>query len=144
MLLRDQLSKQTQRQGKGIGSGDSVTKAIAQLAFRDRLRRRHMPRSKYNAKKTLVDGIIFDSKKEAARYVELKLLQKQGHIKNLERQVRVDVTHNATLLFFWKADFAYFENGKRIYEDVKGFETPLWRLKKKILKAMLNIHVRQT
>lgn len=103
-----------------------------------------MPRNKYNAKKTLVDGITFDSKKEAARYIELKLLEKRGHIKNLERQVRVDVTHNSTLLFWWKADFVYFEDGKRIYEDVKGFETPLWRLKRKILRAMLNIHVRQT
>jgi hypothetical protein len=103
-----------------------------------------MPRNKYNAKKTIVDGITFDSKKEAARYIELKLLEKRGHIKNLERQVRVDVTHDGHLLFWWKADFVYFENGKRIYEDVKGFETPVWRLKKKILRAMLNIHVRQT
>jgi hypothetical protein len=104
-------------------------------------------RSKYNAIKTEVDGIVFDSKKEAKRWTELRLLERAGQIHNLERQHRVDVKYNGILLFWWKADFVFFEDGKRIYEDVKSPMTaalPVYRLKKRILKAMLNIDVRET
>ena len=44
--------------------------------------------SKYNSKKTVLDGQVFDSKKEANRYQELLLLEKAGVIKNLSRQVK--------------------------------------------------------
>ena len=104
-------------------------------------------RSKYNSVKTEVDGIVFDSKKEAKRWTELRLLERAGQIHNLERQHRVDVKYNGILLFWWKADFVFFENGQRIYEDVKSPMTaalPVYRLKKRILKAMLNIDGRET
>lgn len=106
-----------------------------------------MRRSKFKAVKTVVDGVTFDSKKEAARWSELLLLEKAGAIRKLERQHAVVVTHNGVKLFKWLADFVYFENGQRIYEDVKSPITaalPVYRLKKKILKAMLNIEVRET
>ena len=103
--------------------------------------------SKYKAVKTEVDGIVFDSKKEAKRWTELLLLERAGQIHNLERQHRVDVKYNGILLFWWKADFIYFQDGQRIYEDVKSPMTaalPVYRLKKRILKAMLNIEIRET
>jgi hypothetical protein len=47
--------------------------------------------SKYKAKKTVVDGITFDSQKEAQRWCELRLLEKAGVIKNLQRQVPFEI-----------------------------------------------------
>lgn len=47
--------------------------------------------SKYHATKTVVDGITFDSKKEAKRYAELKLLERAGAIRDLRRQVRYEL-----------------------------------------------------
>lgn len=87
---------------------------------------------------------MFDSKAEALRWLQLRALERSGAIKKLERQTPIDVMHNGVKLFRWKADFSYFENGERIYEDVKGFITPVFRLKARILKAMLNIHIRIT
>ena len=104
-------------------------------------------RSKYKAIKTEVDGIVFDSKKEAKRWTELRLLERAGQIQNLERQHAVLVQFNGIRLFKWMADFVYFQDGKRVYEDVKSPMTaalPVYRLKKRILKAMLNIEIRET
>ena len=103
-----------------------------------------MRRSKYHNIKTTVDGIIFDSKAEAARWLQLKALERSGRIKRLERQTPIDVTYNNVKLFRYRADFSYFENGARIHEDVKGVMTPVFRLKARILKAMLNIDIRIT
>lgn len=96
--------------------------------------------SKYNAKKTVVDGIEFDSLREADRYCELKLLEKANEIRNLELQPRFLLQDE----FFDKngvkhkkieyvADFSYIDNdGKAIVEDVKGVLTDVYKIKKKI------------
>lgn len=103
-----------------------------------------MRRNKYGAIKTTVDGITFDSKAEAARWLQLKALERSGRIKRLERQTPVDVTYNNVKLFRYRADFTYFEDGQRIHEDVKGVMTPVFRLKARVMKAMLNIDIRIT
>ena len=96
--------------------------------------------NKYNAKKVSVDGIEFDSKKEARRYQELLLLQKAGEIYMLERQKvyellpaqrepdtvgkRGGVIKGKLLerAVEYVADFVYTDkNGKTVVEDVKGF-----------------------
>ena len=96
--------------------------------------------NKYNAKKVSVDGIEFDSKKEARRYQELLLLQKAGEICMLERQKvyellpaqrepdtvgkRGGVIKGKLLerAVEYVADFVYTDkNGKTVVEDVKGF-----------------------
>lgn len=96
--------------------------------------------NKYNAKKVSVDGIEFDSKKEARRYQELLLLQKSGEIYLLERQKvyellpaqrepdtvgkRGGVIKGKLLerAVEYVADFVYTDkNGKTVVEDVKGF-----------------------
>lgn len=97
-------------------------------------------RSKYNAVKTLVDGIKFDSRKEAKRYQELKLLERAGAIKELELQPRFLLQDKFTLdrktyrKIEYVADFKFWDNGKRswIVEDVKGVKTEVYKLKKKI------------
>lgn len=102
--------------------------------------------SKYKAKKTIVNGIEFDSKKEANRYATLLLLEKSGRIKNLKLQPtyelipkfkKNDKTYRKTT---YKADFEYFDTklNKTIVEDVKGFKTDIYKLKKKMFEYKYN------
>lgn len=113
---------------------------------------------KYRAKKTKVDGIPFASKKEARRYMELKLLERGGGIQGLELQPSFTFTIKGETLCYsqpekdarsnrpiiYKADFRYRENGKTIVEDVKGFRTPAYKLKKALMKYCNGIEVRET
>ena len=101
-------------------------------------------RNKYRAIKTIVDDITFDSKKEARRYVQLKLLVKAGVVTTLELQPRYDLIINTVKCGFYKADFRYFENGKEVVEDVKGMKTPVYNLKKKLIKAIYGIEIFET
>jgi len=100
--------------------------------------------SKYRAIKTTVDNIIFDSKREAQRYTELKLLFRAGLIQNLELQPKLDFILEGEKIFTYKPDFIYFEGGHRIVEDVKGMKTPVYRLKKKLIEKQLKIQIRET
>ena len=101
-------------------------------------------RNKYRAIKTIVDDITFDSKKEAKRYTQLKLLVKAGVVTKLELQPRYDLIINTVKCGFYKADFRYFENGKEVIEDVKGMKTPVYNLKKKLIKAIYGIEIFET
>lgn len=97
-------------------------------------------RSKYKAKKVVIDGITFDSKKEAGRYQELKLLERAGAIKGLVLQPRFLLQDK----FKYKgkterkieyiADFKYMDTktGKVVVEDVKGYKTDVYKLKRKL------------
>lgn len=98
-----------------------------------------MKRSKYNAVKTKVDGIVFDSIKEAARYKELRLLEKAGEIKELELQPKFQLQEAFTLdgkrhrEILYIADFMYKDKGGvTVVEDVKGYKTDVYALKKKL------------
>lgn len=86
----------------------------------------------------------FDSQREHARWYKLKDLEKGGTIHSLERQPSFAIKLNNILICKYVADFIYFENGKRIVEDSKGFETREFKLKKKLMKALYNIEVRIT
>ena len=98
--------------------------------------------NKYRNIKTTVNGILFDSKKEAGRYVELLLLKGQGIIINLETEPSFDLIVNDKKIATYKADFKYFdvERNKFVIEDVKSpiTKTPVYRLKKKILENQIN------
>lgn len=98
--------------------------------------------SKYNAIRTTVDGITFDSKAEAARYSELKLLQAAGEIYGLALQPTFPLVVNGVKVATYIADFEYFAAGaRRVIEDVKGVKTPLYRLKKKLVKVIHGVEV---
>lgn len=97
--------------------------------------------SKYRAVKTTVDNITFDSKREAARYCELKLLLRAEKIRNLEIQPKFNFRLDGDRIFTYRADFAYFDNDERIIEDVKGVRTPVYRLKKKIIEKAFNVRI---
>jgi hypothetical protein len=96
--------------------------------------------SKYGAKKTEVDGILFASKLEANRYCELRLLERAGEIEGLELQPVYelqpafrDATGTKHRAITYVADFRYREQGKVVTEDSKGVLTKEFRLKQKLL-----------
>ncbi len=96
-------------------------------------------RSKYGAKKTVVDGITFDSQAEATRYSVLKVIQAAGLIADLRLQVSYQITVNGKKVCRYVADFVYIENGKEVVEDVKGMKTPVYNLKKKLMEAVFGV-----
>lgn len=100
--------------------------------------------SKYRSIPTTVDGIRFDSRKEAARWVELRLLEKARLISGLRRQVKFDLAVNGVKVCAYYADFCYVENGVEIVEDVKSVATmtPVFKIKAKLMRAVLGIQVR--
>lgn len=89
-----------------------------------------MKRHKYNAQKTIADEIVFDSKKEAHRYLELKFLERAGKISDLQLQPKFKLTIENT----YKADFQYRQGDKLIVEDVKGFKTREYITKRKYFR----------
>lgn len=107
-------------------------------------------RSKYHAKKTCVDGITFDSKREADRYLVLKGMEEEGAIEDLRRQVRyelipafdVDGRHYRPV--FYVADFVYREDGHEVIEDVKGMRTDVYRLKSKLFARRYGKIIKET
>ena len=94
-------------------------------------------RSKYgNRKGVELDGIKFDSIAEAKRWSELTLLQRAGEITDLKRQVVINCIVNDQPICKYIADFTYQKStGESVAEDVKGFETALFRLKAKLVRA---------
>jgi len=100
---------------------------------------------KYHNKKTTVDGITFHSKKEAARYQELKLLEKAKEISNLKLQVPFVIEVAGRHICKYLADFTYFDKeGEFFVEDVKGVRTQTYRLKKKLVEALYGIEILET
>jgi hypothetical protein len=98
--------------------------------------------SKYNNKKTEVDGIVFDSRKEANRYLDLKFLQAAGEIQDLILQPAFDlIVQGGKVIGKYYADFKYREGVKVIVEDVKGVKTDVYRLKKKIVESVHGIKI---
>lgn len=102
--------------------------------------------SKYRAKKTVVDGITFDSRKEAKRYCELHLLEQAGQINDLQLQVPYVLIPKSKYgrVIKYVADFTYYENGEFVVEDVKGVLTPVYRLKKRIMAEKYGIVIKET
>lgn len=101
-------------------------------------------RNKFNARKTLVDGILFHSAAEAARYKTLKILEISGHIRKLKLQVPLVFTIKEQVIFTYYADFTYLtEADEFIIEDVKGMRTPVYKLKKKLIEARFGIKINE-
>lgn len=125
--------------------------------------------NKYGNKKVEYDGITFDSKKEAIRWAELKLLERSGHISDLHRQEKFvlipsqyervetgeyyktgaskglpktkEVCVEKAVVYV--ADFVYTENGKMVVEDTKGFKTKEYVIKRKLMLKNFGIKIRE-
>lgn len=108
--------------------------------------------SKYRNNKTLLDGIIFDSKVEAERYAELKLLAKSGKITNFARQIVFELAPSVVINgrkrppLRYIADFSYEIDGEYILEDVKGSKkvTEGYRIKRHLMKSIFSIDILET
>ncbi|MBR5289621.1 MAG: DUF1064 domain-containing protein [Erysipelotrichaceae bacterium] len=118
-------------------------------------------RPKYRNRKVEVDGIVFDSKKEANRYLELKELAAAGEISDLQMQVKFVLIpkqkepdtigkrggiHKGKMLeqeCTYLADFVYIKDGETIVEDTKGFRTKDYRIKRKLMLYMHGIRIKE-
>lgn len=106
--------------------------------------------SKYHAKKTVVDGIEFDSAKEAKRYTKLCALEDAGKIQGLCLQVPFELLPSFECDgvkyrgMKYVADFVYYRDGKQVVEDVKGVKTPEYKLKKKLMAFINHINIEES
>lgn len=106
-------------------------------------------RPKYGAVRTEVNGIVFASKREAKRYQLLTILERQGLIRDLRRQVPYPLhAEGGGLVGRYDADFVYEElvdgEWEMVVEDAKGFPVPLYIWKKRHLLAEYGIEIRET
>lgn len=94
--------------------------------------------TKYKAKPCEIDGYKFPSLREGKRYRELVILQRVGAISNLELQPKYPCVVNGKKVCEYRADFRYDDLVKncQVVEDCKGFKTPVYRLKKKLVEAL--------
>lgn len=106
--------------------------------------------SKYHSKKSVVNGIEFDSKKEANRYFELSLLERAGMISDLQRQVKFELIPSQRIdgkvverSVSYVADFVYKQHGKTVVEDTKGFKTKDYIIKRKLMLYIHGIRVKE-
>lgn len=102
--------------------------------------------SKYKNIPTIIDGVRFDSRKEAARWIELRLLEKARLISDLRRQVKFDLVVNGAKICTYVADYVYTEEGQTVVEDAKSSATvtPVFRLKAKLMAAIHGVKIRIT
>ncbi len=102
-------------------------------------------KSKYGNKKTVVNSIQFDSIKEANYYKTLLLLLKAGKIGMLELQVKYDLNPGGTHKLTYVADFRHvdMETGETVVTDVKGFRTREYLKKRRLLKKIYQITIKE-
>jgi len=100
---------------------------------------------KYRNKPVTVDGVRFDSQKEHRRWEELKLLERAGEIRELERQAVFRLVVNGVTVGRYIADAAYLDrDGKQVVEDVKSpitRENPVYRIKRQLMWACYGIAI---
>ena len=126
---------------------------------------------KHGNRKTVVDGIEFDSAKEARRYCELKLMERAGQIEDLQLQKEFELIPAQYETFerygkkgqrlkdgkrciekscVYKADFVYMQNGQQVVEDTKGYRDPAsaayakFVIKRKLMLERYGIRIIET
>jgi len=104
-------------------------------------------KTKYGSRKTVALGVAFDSAAEARRYQELKLLERAEQITGLKMQMKYPLDVNGIHICNFFVDFEYYDRrtDRTVIEDVKSKPTmtPVYRLKKKLLKAIYGIDIRE-
>lgn len=118
--------------------------------------------AKYGNKRVIVDGMEFDSRKEGRRWSQLRLMEKAGMIHGLERQVEFELIpvqrepdrtgprggvikgHVIEKKVVYLADFVYYDHdGEKVVEDTKGFRTPDYIIKRKLMLYVHGIRVKE-
>ena len=127
-VLGAQLQATTSRRADGAPSGT------------------HTPRAKYGNTKTEREGIRYDSAKESRVLADLETLERAGHIRDLRRQVKFAIVIDGIHVCDYVADAVYMEGARRVVVDVKSEATrklPVYRLKRKLMAAVLGIEVEE-
>lgn len=113
--------------------------------YREEKKKAENSKTKFYSKKEVIDGIKFDSRKEAAYYTQLKIKKQCGQIKDFQRQVRFNFILNGVKIGYYKADFVeVLLDGSKQIIDVKSDFTrklPRYRKQKKLMLAFHNIHI---
>lgn len=106
--------------------------------------------NKYRNRKTVLDGVMYDSAKEARRGAELRLMERAGLIKDLCAQVKYTLIpaqkRDGKIVerpVTYVADFVYTENGETVVEDVKGVRTKEYIIKRKLMLWEYGIRVKE-
>lgn len=99
--------------------------------------------SKYRNRKTVVDGIKFDSKREAQFYSSLKQLERAGQVFEVELQKPYALTVNGQLVCTYRCDFAFYDaiQKRNRVVDIKGVATKDFNIKRKLMRAVYGIDV---
>lgn len=92
-------------------------------------------KNKYGAEKTIFEGRKYDSKMEAEFSALLNLKEKSGEIRDIEYQPKIYLTEARIL---YKPDFSFYRGEKKIYVDVKGAETAVFKLKKRLWASYID------
>lgn len=98
--------------------------------------------NKYRAKRIKSEDGNFDSTGEFKRWCVLKLAEQAGLIQSLERQVRFKLAVYGTHICDYIADYTYYKNGIYVVEDFKGIQTKVFKLKKKLMRAVHGIDIK--
>lgn len=107
----------------------------------------HRPDAKYKSKKGECDGLKFDSQRELQEYIKRKQLEKIGAIVDLQCQVRFPLVVNGKKIAVYIADFTYYfanNPGVLVVEDVKGYRTPVYKLKAKLFFALYGFAITES
>ena len=156
-MTQEQFDEYTQRQSKNTRQTSHVA-AVTQNSVPDKQGIGVTPAKgvkglktpKYKNKKVTIDGILFDSAKEANRWLQLKAMQTRGEISGLQRQAVFVLVPSVVLdgrkkpAIRYLADFAYQQGGKDIVEDVKSAATKglaAYRMKKHLMKSVHGLDI---
>jgi hypothetical protein len=101
--------------------------------------------SKYGNRRTVVDGCAFASKAEARRYQQLKMLERGGAIEALKLQPRFPINVCGVKICTYVGDFQYTDRvtGESVVEDVKGALTPVYKIKKLLMRAVHGVEIQE-
>ena len=126
-----------------------MTPAKAKKLFAQKGTTKENKPKKYKNKECNYEGIHFDSIKEKNRYIQLKLLERAGKIKDLRLQVKFQLLPTTRICgktqpkTSYTADFVYWDNllGREVVEDVKGVKTAVYQIKRKLMMVQHGIEV---
>ena len=127
-----------------LSSGDRISAAQFREMQSQAATSKKSRNGKFNAIVVTTDEGRFDSKMEYQRYLTLKLMERAGEISGLQRQVRYELTAGGIQICTYVADFVYKKQDATVVEDAKGFKTPEYRLKRRLMKEILGIDILET
>ncbi len=101
-------------------------------------------KNKYGNKKTVYNGIKYDSKKEAEYAFRLDVLKKSGEVNRWERQINYKLEVQGIKICSYRLDFkVYYSDGRIEYVDVKGYRTTEYKIKAKLMRACHGIQIKE-